>query len=320
LRRKQEIDFTLAVSAPSAKVIESPLTSGLVSPRKTMIYFICLITGLLFPFVVIGIRELMNYKLSHEEEVRRLVDIPIIVSLPIVKTKSSIVVSSHATTAIVERFRLLRTNLQFILDSPDKKSILITSTISGEGKTFVSVNLALTFALKYKTILVGLDIRRPKINTAFNLPKQMGLISYLTGEETNINNLIYKNANGTGLDVLTSGMVPLNPNELLIERTLDEMFVKLREQYEYIIIDSSPVGSVSDAFLLNRICDASLFVIRNDLTPKSAISLANNVFREKRLNNVNLVLNGFSEGKGRYGYGYGYGYSYGYGYGYESES
>ena len=132
LRRKQEIDFTLAVTAPSAKVIESPLTGGLVSPRKTMIYFMCLVCGLLFPFIVIGIRELMNYKLSHEEEVRRLVDIPIIVSLPIVKTKSSIVVTSHATTAIVERFRLLRTNLQFILDSPEKKSILVTSTISGE--------------------------------------------------------------------------------------------------------------------------------------------------------------------------------------------
>jgi len=316
LRRKQEIEFTVAVSAPSAKVIESPLTAGLVAPRKTYIYFLCLSIGLIFPFIIIGIRELMNYKLSHEEEVRRFSEMPVIVSLPIVKTKTPIVVSSHATTAIAERFRLLRTNLQFILDNPDKKSILVTSTISGEGKTFVAINLALIFSLKYKTILLGLDIRRPKINTYLNLPKQMGLISYLAGEETNINNLIYRNVNDTNLDVLVSGMIPLNPNELLIEPTLDRLLQELREQYDYIIIDSSPVGSVSDAFLLNRICDVSLFVVRNNLTPKSAISLANRIYEEKRLNNVNLILNGFAEGKSRYGYGYGYGYGGGYGYGY----
>jgi len=318
LRRKQELDYTLAVQAPSAKIIESPLTSGLIYPRRTYTYFLCFSFGLIFPFVIIGIRELMNYKLTHEEEVRRFSDMPVIVSLPFVKTKTPIVVSSNTTTAIVERFRLLRTNLQFILDTPEKKSIMVTSTISGEGKTFVSINLAITFSLKYKTILVGLDIRRPKINVYFNLPKQLGIISYLTGEESNVNNLISRNVGGTNLDVLTSGMIPLNPNELLIEPTLDDLFSKLREQYDYIIIDSSPIGSVSDAFLLNRVCDVSLFVIRNNLTPKSAISLVNKIYEEKRLNNINLVLNGFSGGKGRYGYGgYGYGYGgYGYGYGY----
>ena len=316
LRQKQEIDFTLSVSTPSAKIIDSPITTGIVYPRKMYVYFVCLALGLVFPFIIIGIRELLNYKLTHEEEIRRLCEMPVIVSLPIIKTKTPIVVTSHATTAIVERFRLLRTNLQFILDTPEKKSILVTSTISGEGKTFVAINLAMIFSLKYKTILVGLDIRRPKINNYLNLPKQMGLISYLTGDETNINNLIYKNVNDTNLDALISGMIPLNPNELLIERTLDDMFKKLREQYDYIIIDSSPVGSVSDAFLISRVSDVSLFVIRNDLTPKSAISLANVIYDEKRLNNVNLVLNGFTGGKGQYGYGYGYGYGRSYGYGY----
>jgi len=337
LRRKQDIDFTLAVSAPSAKVIESPLTSGLIAPRRNYTYFLYLSIGLIFPFIIIGIRELMNYKLTHAEEVRRFSEMPVIVSLPIVKTKTPIVVSSHSTTAIVERFRLLRTNLQFILDAPEKKSILITSTISGEGKTFAAINLALTFSLKYKTILLGLDIRRPKINSYLNLPKQIGVISYLTGEETNINNLIHRNVNGTNLDVLVSGMIPLNPNELLIEPTVDKMIKELREQYDYIIIDSSPVGSVSDAFLLNRVCDVTLFVVRNNLTPKSAISLANKIYEEKRLNNVNMILNGFTESRNRYGYGYGgygygyggYGYSYGYGdynygysygYGYKSEN
>ena len=316
LRRKQEIEFTVAVSAQSAKIIESPLTGGAISPRRTELYLLCFSMGLIFPFIVIGIRELMNYKLTHEEEVRRFSEMPVIISLPIVKTKTPIVVSSHATTAIVERFRLLRTNLQFILDTPDKKVIMVTSTISGEGKTFVAINLGLIFSLKYKTILLGLDIRRPKINTYLNLPKQMGIISYLAGEETDVNNLIYRNVNETNLDVLVSGLIPLNPNELLIEQTLDRLLQELRQQYDYIIIDSSPVGSVSDAFLLNRVCDASLFVVRNDLTPKSAISLANKIYEEKRLNNVNLILNGFSDSRNHYGYGYGYGNNYGYGYGY----
>ena len=309
LKRREEIDLTLAVTAPRAKVLESPLASGPIAPRRSMIYLMCLAGGFLFPFFISGFREMLNYKLSDEEEVRRLSEVPIIVSLPYVRSNDALVVTPTATTAIVERFRLLRTNLQFTLDNVDKKSILVTSTISGEGKTFVSINLAMIFSLKYKTLLVGLDIRRPKITDHLGLPKQLGLISYLTGEETDVNKLINRNVKGTNLDALVSGVVPPNPNELLIERTLDKMFADLRKQYDYIIIDSSPVGSVSDAFLLSRVSDASLFVVRKDWTPKSAIFLVNNINEEKRLNNVNLVLNAFNSGKGgRYGYGYGYGY------------
>jgi len=332
LRFKQDIGFTQSATTPTAKIIDDPILMGLISPRKMYTLLLSLMFGFIFPYIIIGLRELLNYRLTREDEVRRFSDMPVIVSLPIVKTKSPVVVTSHATSGVVERFRLLRTNLQFLLDTSEKKSILITSTISGEGKTFIAINLALTFSLKYKTILVGLDIRRPKINNFLNLPKQMGLISYLAGEETDLNNLIYKNVNDSNLDVLVSGLIPLNPNELLIEKTLDSMFEKLREQYDFIIVDSSPIGSVSDAFLVNRVSDVSLFVVRNNLTPKSALSLANMIYEENRLQNMNLVLNGFAEGKGKYGYGYGgygygygygyggYGYGYGYGYDYESKS
>jgi capsular exopolysaccharide synthesis family protein len=335
-RRLDEIQLTLAVTYPTAKILENPLSNPVI-PRKMPLYMMCLVIGIIFPYVVIGIREVLNYKLTHEEEIRRFSDVSVAVSLPLIKTKKPLVVTPIATTAIVERFRLLRTNMQFILNSPEKKTILVTSTISGEGKTFVSINLAMTFSLKYKTILVGLDIRRPKISSYLNLPKQIGLISYLTGEETKLDNLIYKNINDSNLDVLISGIVPPNPNELLMDKTLDNLFVALRERYDYIIVDSSPVGSVSDSFLLNRITDASLFVIRKDHSPKSAISLLNNINDEKRLNNVSIVLNAFSEKSlGRYGYGYGSygsygyggygygggygGYGYGYGYGYETKN
>jgi capsular exopolysaccharide synthesis family protein len=316
LSRREEIALTLAVTAPSAKVLESPLPSGgPIAPQKMRIYMMCLLVGVLCPFVVIGIHELFNYKISNEESVRRFTaGVPVIVSLPMIKSKDTLVITPHSTTAIAERFKLLRTNLQYVL-ADHKKVILITSTISGEGKTFVSINLAVTFSLKYKTILVGLDIRRPKIGIYLNLPKKAGLISYLTGSETDVEQLINKNINGTGLDVLVSGIVPPNPNELLMEKTLDDLFIVLRNMYDYIIIDSSPVGSVSDAFLLNRVADVSLYIVRGSFSPKSSMNLINNIYDEKRLSNVNIVLNAFDSKKSGYGYGYGYGYSYGYGYG-----
>ncbi|MDR2056687.1 MAG: polysaccharide biosynthesis tyrosine autokinase [Dysgonamonadaceae bacterium] len=318
LSRKEEIALTLAVTAPSAKLLESPLSSGApIAPRKMRLYMLCLLGGIVCPFVVIGIRELFNYKISNEEEVRRFSEVPVVVSLPMVKSKETLVISSHSTTAIAERFRLLRTNLQFLLGNPDKKVILVTSAISGEGKTFVSINLAMTFSLKYKTILVGLDIRRPKIGIYLDLPKEAGFISYLTGNNTDIDKLINKNIKGTELDVLIAGVVPPNPNELLMEKTLDDLFVLLRKKYDYIIIDTSPVGSVSDAFLVNRVSDVSLYIVRGNFSPKSSVTLINNIYDEKRLNDVNIVLNAFNNKKsGHYGYGYGgYGYGYGYGYG-----
>ncbi|MDR1632732.1 MAG: polysaccharide biosynthesis tyrosine autokinase [Dysgonamonadaceae bacterium] len=320
LTQREEIELTLAITAPSATVLEDPLPSGSpVAPNRFIIYMLCLVCGILFPFVIIALRDILNFKLSSENEINRFSEVPVIISFPYIKKiKEGILISPSATTPIVERFRLLRTNLQFIFGT-EKKSILLTSTVSGEGKTFISMNLAATFALKYRTLLVGLDVRRPKMNTYLGLPNKKGIISYILGEESDVDKLITKNVNGSNLDILVSGPVPPNPNELLIDKQLDELFVILRQKYEYIIIDSSPIGSVSDAFLLNRISDVSLYVMRGGLTPKSAIPLVNNIYKEKRLNNLNLVLNGFNTGKHHnYGYGYDYGYGYGYGYGYSN--
>jgi len=322
LQTKSELEMSMAVSVPVVKVLETPMVmGGPVSPNKSQTYLFCLLTGILLPYVILGVRSLLNFRISDEEEVMRHSEVPAIISLPQVKKTDGVLISATSTSPVAERFRLLRTNLQFGMGKT-KKSVLVTSTLSGEGKTFVSINLAMTFALKYKTLLVGLDIRRPNLSTFFSLGKNLGVISYLTGEETDLDKLIYRNINGTDLDVLTSGIIPPNPNELLMDSMLDELFAKLRDKYEYIIIDSSPVGIVSDAFLLKRISDVSLFVLRAGLTPKSAMSLANSIYHEDRLNNLNLVLNAFHRGSGRYGYGYGYyrGYNYsyygGYGYGY----
>lgn len=312
LQKKEEAELSLAVTAPSAKILNSPLVGGSpVSPRAGLTYGFCFLLGFLLPYGFLGLRELINFKLEDKSEVERRSRVPIIISLPIDKHKTPLVVSVHSTTPIVERFRLLRLNLQYSLDRADKKVILVTSTISGEGKTFVSINLAMTFALKYKTLLVGLDIRRPKLSSYIHLLEKEGIVSYLSGMNRNIDSLIQKDVNGTGLDVLVAGPVPPNPNELLMESSLDELFVELRKGYDYIIVDTSPVGSVSDPFLLNRISDACLFVVRHNYTPKAALSLSNGILEENRLKNLHLVLNGFENPQaGRYGYGYGYGYGY----------
>ncbi|MDR0686699.1 MAG: polysaccharide biosynthesis tyrosine autokinase [Dysgonamonadaceae bacterium] len=319
--KKLDLELTMAVQASVVKILESPLSSGaFISPTPKMTYLMCIVFGIVIPFVILGIRAILNSKLTSESEVTRFSKVPIVISLPFIKKKESIIIKSGSTKPVIERFRLMRTNLQFVLGE-DKKTILITSTLSGEGKTFVSLNLAMTFALRYKTLLVGLDVRRPKLNSYFNLPKNEGVVAYLLGEKTNVDELIYKNVNDTHMDVLVSGSIPPNPNELLMDKRLDQLFLELRKRYDYIVIDSSPVGSVSDAFLLKRISDVSLFIIRRNMTPKSALALLNDIHEKNRLDNLNIVLNAFSRkdvgyyGSG-YGYGYGYGYSYGYGYGY----
>ncbi len=320
LERKEEVSLSLAVTAPGAKVIESPITVGIVSPNRMSVMLSALLIGLLIPLIILGIKAIFNYRIENEGDVARISKVPVISSLPFDKKKRSIVISSHDTSPIAEMFRLLRTKLQFAMNSQEtgKKVILITSFISGEGKTFVSINLAMTFALKYKTVLVGLDIRRPKLSNYMNLePSKNGVVSYLSGFTPDINEIIQASGLHEQLDVIPAGMIPPDPNELLMEKNLEKLFNELRKRYEYIIVDTSPVGSVSDSFLLNRVTDISLFVVRSKYTPKVALRMLNEISVEGRLNDPHILINGISENKGgkyRYGYGYGYGYSYGYGY------
>jgi len=311
LQKKEEAELSLAVTAPSAQVIESPLSGGPVSPRSSFIYAFCLLLGAIVPFACLGLREALSYKIEKESDVRHLTNVPLIATLPQGKNRTPVVVNAHSMTPIVERFRLLRTNLQFSMSDSQKKVILVTSTVSGEGKTFVSINLALTFALKYKTLLVGLDIRRPKLAEAFGLAESgkapQGVVSYLTGANRNLNELIHCDVKGSSLDVLLSGSVPPDPNELLMEKTIEELFDELRMRYDYIILDTSPVGSVSDTFLLDRVSDISLYVVRANYSAKACFDLINEIDHDRRLKDMYVVFNciGGKQDK-RYGYGYGY--------------
>ena len=257
-----------------------------------------------------------------------MTDIPILGEISVNETKENFVVKPKSTSPIVELFRLTRNNLQAILDVPERKVICITSTTTQEGKTFCSSNLALSFALaKKKTILVGLDIRRPQVRKYFSLSTSRGITTYLSGKESDISSLIVPSGMSEYLDLLPAGPTPPNPNEMLMNSSLGEVFDYLREKYDYIIVDTAPVGMVSDTFLILPYTDLNVYVVRAKHSSKKYIEALENLVRKDRLRNLYILVNAVDirskvYGYKRYGYGYGYGYKnkygyvYGYGYGY----
>ena len=222
-----------------------------------------------------------------------------------------------------ETFRAIRTNLQFVLDGPEKKIIQFTSSTAGEGKTFVSSNLATSMALLgKKVILVGLDIRKPRLAEMFNLPDhKKGITLFLSGE-ANDKELLFEQIMPSGinvnLDILPAGIIPPNPAELLSRNNLDKAMEYLKEVYDYIILDTAPVGLVTDTLIIARVTDATVYICRADYTPKSNIELVNTLYDKGKLKNMSIVLNGIDMEKRKYGYYYGYGKNgkqgrYGYG-------
>jgi capsular exopolysaccharide synthesis family protein len=229
------------------------------------------------------------------------------------------VIKEKSNNSASELFRLLRNNLQFTFTSPNKKVIMVTSSVSGEGKTFISSNLAITFAHTGKKVLIiGLDIRRPMAAIHFGFDNKQGITNYLSSQETDIDKIIFP-TQFANLDIIPSGPIPPNPNELLLNNNLDTLIAEVRKRYDYIIIDSAPVGMVSDSFLLDRIVDINLFVTRSKYTSRSHIKNINNFATTGRLKSLYLCINDVDMNTStysyrRYGYGYGYGYgTYGYG-------
>jgi len=204
-------------------------------------------------------------------------------------------------------FRIIRTNLQFMLAGKENPVILITSSISGEGKSFTSINIAMSFALmKKKVVLVGLDIRSPMLGDYLHLSKERGITMYIADESYVVNDIIVPSNLHPFLDVIPAGPVPPNPAELIMNQRLDDLFLQLREKYDYIIVDSAPIGLVSDTYLINRVVDNCIYVARQNYTPREATDLINEIYEHNRLNGMSIILNGTDESSG-YGYGYGYG-------------
>lgn len=308
LQKREENALTLASTIPSAKTLDSAYASiAPIAPKRLYIYAIAFILSIVLPVLLIYIIDLMNDKISDRKELLKLVKVPYLGSIGINKEADRVVVREGKTTPIVEMFRMIRTNLQFMLGSKKSPVILITSSIGGEGKSFTAINLAMSFALtSKKVILIGLDIRKPMLGDYMHISKNKGASLFLSDSSYQLKDIIIPSGIHPFLNVIPAGPIPPNPAELLMSNRLEEMIAELKLEYDYIIVDSAPVGLVSDTYLLNRVIDNAVYVSRQNYTPKEVTNLINEIHDNNKLNNIGLILNGVDEITA-YGYGYGYG-------------
>ena len=315
LQKREENSISLAATADKGKLIDDPETTSIVSPNRSQIYLTALALGLLIPALIILLLQLLRFKIEGHDDVAGLTALPIIADVPVanesVKSKADIVVHENKNSQMEEIFRAMRTNLQFMLKE-NEKVILFTSTTSGEGKTFNASNIAVSFALLGKrTVLVGLDIRRPRLAEQFGIHnKKTGITNLLVhdnpSEEDILHEIIPSGVN-PNLDLLLAGPIPPNPTELVARPSLDVIFNSLRNHYDYILIDTAPVGLVSDTLQIGRVSDISVYMCRADYTPRNAFEMINELADSNKLPNMCIVLNGIDMTKKKYGYYYGYG-------------
>lgn len=334
LQKREENAIALAATANNAKIIDEAIADDIpVSPKRRMIYLIALVLGVGIPVGIIYLIGLTKFKLEGRADVEKLTTIPIVGDIPLTDEKNekdgSIAVFENQNNLMSETFRNIRTNLQFMLQN-DKKVILVTSTVSGEGKSFISANLAISLSLLgKKVVIVGLDIRKPGLNKVFRLStKEKGITLYLANPETDLMSLVQPSDINQNLYILPGGTVPPNPTELLARDGLDKAIEILKKSFDYVILDTAPVGMVTDTLLIGRVADLSVYVCRADYTHKVEYTLINELAEEKKLPNLCTVINGVDLKRRKYGYYYGYGkygkyygydkrYGYGYGYGQE---
>lgn len=308
LQRREETAMLLANSVPKGQIIDNAFTlSNPIGMSKKFKFLLAILFALCIPPVLLYVRKLLRNKFDTRAEVEALTEVPVLGEICTDKSGETLVVNSSDTSSTSELFRLIRSNLQFMLAGPKDKVILMTSTSSGEGKSFISINLAASLALQNKRVLlVGMDIRNPQLAKYLSLPDHIGITQYLSNPANSIDDLIISSPLMSNLDIIIAGPIPPNPGELLTSDNVDSLFEELRNRYDYIIVDTAPVGMVSDTFNLSRICDATIYVCRANYTSLNDIEYLNSIYDEKRLPKMSLVVNGTAAHKG-YGYGYGYG-------------
>ena len=315
LQKREENSMSLAATVDKGKLIDDPQFAGIVSPNTNMIYLVAFFIGLLLPSLILFLIQLFRYKIEGHEDVARLTKLPIIADVPVAndaaKGKADIVVHENQNNQMEEVFRSMRTNIQFILEEK-QKVILFTSSTSGEGKTFTAANLAVSFALLgKKVIFVGLDIRRPRLAEQFKInDHKHGITNLLIKNDPTLEDLkeqIIPSGVNQYLDLLMAGPIPPNPTELIARHSLNTVFEQLRQEYDYVIVDTAPVGLVTDTLQIGRIVDATVYMCRADYTLKSSFDMINELSAEKKLPKMNIVLNGVDMSKKKYGYYYGYG-------------
>ncbi|MBR5029716.1 MAG: polysaccharide biosynthesis tyrosine autokinase [Muribaculaceae bacterium] len=308
LQKREENALVLAATTPKGKIVDNAYAqSKPVSPNVPVVLLIGLLAGLLLPILLLYLKNLFTTKFSTQDELQELTKSPVLGEICHNRHNDSLVVKPGKTSSIVELFRLLRNNVQFLMTKKDDKVVLVTSSISGEGKSFVSTNLASSFALLGKKVaLVGMDIRSPQLAKMLNISEAPGVSNYLSNSDLGINDIVQQVPDVENLNVIVAGPVPPNPSELLLGERTSQFFDQLREKFDIIIVDSAPIAMVSDTFSLARFGDATLFVARANHTKRNLIKYFNNVVERKQFHNAAVVLND-SNPRLSAGYGYGYG-------------
>ena len=310
LEKREEAALSLAATAPSSRVIDAAMGSIFpVSPKSRLIYIIAFLMGLGVPLGFIYVKELLNDKVQDKQGVERVTKAPILGEIAHKQTGETLVVKEDSRTPVAELFRLIRSNLQYATPGKENKVLLVTSSMSGEGKTFFSINLAATLALVGKKVLIiDFDLRKPRLASYLGLPNDLGITNYLISDKFSPKELIRPSKIFENLFLVSAGPIPPNPAELLQSPKVGDLIKQLKNDFDYVLVDTSPVGQVADALSLNPYIDSSIYLVRYDYTNKKQLSLVEDIYANKKLKNLMIVLN---DAKKKNGYGYGYGYGYG---------
>jgi len=310
LQKREENAMSMGVPVPNAKVIDKANGSDIpIAPKPVLIYIIALFLGLLLPLVIITIISIFNNKVQTIEDLEKIVRAPILGDIPKTKSNKKIVVNENERSSVAEAFRLLRTNLHYMFSGvhSNSKTIFITSTLGNEGKTFIGINLATVLAsTNKKVLLIGADLRKPKINDYIESKTNLGLTNFLADENLNIEDVIIS-TDKTNFDILASGEMPPNPSSLLMNGRIEKVLAYGKENYDYVIVDTPPVSLVTDTLLLSHHADLFIYVIRSNYLDKRLLKIPKSMYESNRLPNMALLLNDTDYKKTGYGYSYGYG-------------
>ena len=296
LKKKEETAISLTATAvPNAKIIDKAYSSNVpISPKRKVIYLASLLFGLIIPFVIIYLRELLDTKVHTKKDIEEHTTIPYLGDIPHSITREKIVINSSARSSTAEAFRLIRTNLDFMLPEKTKgegSTIFVTSTTSGEGKSFTSINLAASLSLSgKKVILVGMDLRAPKITEYLEIPDRKGITNFLTNNSITLDSLKFSIDEIPSLDIIASGAIPPNPAELLMSKKIGDIFTELEEKYDYVIIDTAPVNLVTDTMLISKHADLVLYVTRANYLDKRMLIVPQTLYRDKKLPNLAIIF------------------------------
>ena len=325
MQRRAEAQILRASNTPDNEILDEARLERTIriAPRNMMNYLVAIILGLLIPALFLFLKSFFDTTVADRKDVEKLTHYPIIGQVAQTKDKDPLLVINNPKSPIAESFRSIRTNVEFITRSKLPCTVLVTGDAQGIGKTFNSINIASIYGLYgKKTVLLGFDMRKPKLFQEFGLSNNIGLSSFLSNKET-LENIIQHSGKLPTLDLITSGPIPPNPSELIASEKCDELFAELKKRYDYIIIDTPPIGMVTDSLLLMRYTDANIFIVRQGVTNKNAFGTLIKDLEDRGMK-YSIVLNGLQVEKGGYGYGskkygYSYGYGYGYGYGYSND-